>query len=98
MIGSFKEGETGSLARFYFDAERTGNFPTVIEKTLRRKLTMLEGASTERTLFNPRSNHYERLSGKLVGWSSLRINIQWRLIFRWREGVAYDIYLDPHKY
>ncbi|WP_407290600.1 hypothetical protein [Klebsiella quasipneumoniae] len=26
------------------------------------------------------------------------MSIQWRLIFRWRDGHAYDIYLDPHKY
>ncbi|WP_420800630.1 type II toxin-antitoxin system RelE/ParE family toxin [Photorhabdus thracensis] len=26
------------------------------------------------------------------------VNIQWRLIFRWRDGAAYDVYLDPHKY
>ncbi|WP_387695025.1 hypothetical protein [Photorhabdus sp. RM157S] len=24
--------------------------------------------------------------------------MQWRLIFRWRDGAAYDVYLDPHKY
>ncbi|EKJ3152443.1 type II toxin-antitoxin system RelE/ParE family toxin, partial [Escherichia coli] len=42
--------------------------------------------------------HYERLQGNLAGWSSIRVSIQWRLIFRWRDGHAYDIYLDPHKY
>ncbi|WP_118987115.1 type II toxin-antitoxin system RelE/ParE family toxin [Photorhabdus sp. CRCIA-P01] len=47
---------------------------------------------------HPRSNNYERLSGNLDGCSSIRVSIQWRLIFRWRDGHAYDLYLDPHKY
>ncbi|EKN3571020.1 type II toxin-antitoxin system RelE/ParE family toxin [Yersinia enterocolitica] len=38
------------------------------------------------------------MAGSLEGWSSIRVNIQWRLIFRWRDGAAQDVYLDPHKY
>lgn len=98
MIGSFKEGETGSLCRFYQYNELSGDIPIMITSQLRRKLSILAAASSERSLLQPRSNNYERLSGVLDGWSSIRINIQWRLIFRWREGVAYDVYLDPHKY
>ncbi|WP_407240447.1 type II toxin-antitoxin system RelE/ParE family toxin [Escherichia coli] len=49
-------------------------------------------------MFPPPGNNYERLQGNLAGWSSIRVSIQWRLIFRWRDGHAYDIYLDPHKY
>lgn len=98
MIGSFREGESGSLARFYFDNVRDGSIPATIESPLRRKLTLLDAASTEKSLFSPRSNNYERLAGNLEGWSSIRVSIQWRLIFRWRDGYAYDLYLDPHKY
>ncbi|KER04332.1 type II toxin-antitoxin system RelE/ParE family toxin [Photorhabdus temperata] len=98
MIGSFKDGENGSLCRFYLYNKRSREFPTSIEGQLRRKLSMLEAASTERSLFQPRSNNYERLASNLEGWSSIRVNIQWRLIFRWRDGAAYDVYLDPHKY
>ncbi|WLS81170.1 type II toxin-antitoxin system RelE/ParE family toxin (plasmid) [Erwinia pyri] len=98
MIGSFREGESGSLARFYFDNVRAGDIPATIECPLRRKLSLLDAASTEKSLFAPRSNNYERLAGNLEGWSSIRVSIQWRLIFRWREGHAYGLYLDPHKY
>ncbi|MFZ1873343.1 MAG: type II toxin-antitoxin system RelE/ParE family toxin [Chania sp.] len=98
MIGSFRDGEPGILCRFYQHNERSGVIPTSIESQLRRKLSMLAAASTERSLFQPRSNNYERLSGNLEGWLSIRVNIQWRLIFRWRDGAAYDVYLDPHKY
>jgi len=98
MIGSFKEGETGSLCRFYQRNQRNGELPASIENKLRRKLSMLAAASSERSLFQPRSNHYERLYGNLAGWSSIRVNIQWRLVFRWHDGAAFDVYLDPHKY
>lgn len=98
MIGSFKEGDTSPLARFYFDNVRAGNIPATIERPLRRKLSVLDAASSAKSLFAPRSNNYERLAGNLEGWSSIRVSIQWRLIFRWREGHAFDLYLDAHKY
>ncbi|MER2474452.1 MULTISPECIES: type II toxin-antitoxin system RelE/ParE family toxin [Photorhabdus] len=98
MIGSFRDGKTGSLAKFYFDNIRGGDIPATIINPLRRKLSLLEASTTEKSLFSPRSNNYERLSGNLDGWSSIRVSIQWRLIFRWRDGHAYDLYLDPHKY
>ncbi|MGC3874479.1 type II toxin-antitoxin system RelE/ParE family toxin [Halomonas sp. GXIMD04776] len=31
-------------------------------------------------------------------WCSIRVNKQYRLIFRWEGGVAQDTYLDPHVY
>ena len=48
----------------------------------------------------PPSNHFEQLSGKLQGKSSIRINDQWRLIFTWNDnkGEADGIYLDNHSY
>ncbi|NUW61663.1 type II toxin-antitoxin system RelE/ParE family toxin [Cronobacter muytjensii] len=98
MIGSFKDGPNGELATFYLHGTRSPQIPTIIEKPLRRKLSIIAAASSEKSLFAPPSNNYERLQGNLAGWSSIRVNLQWRLIFRWRESHAYDIYLDPHKY
>lgn len=98
MIENFRDGETSALCRFYRYNERCATIPGNIESQLRRKLSMLAAARTEKSLFQPPGNHYERLSGHLEGWSSIRVNIQWRIIFRWRDGAAYDIYLVPHKY
>jgi proteic killer suppression protein len=98
MIKSFRDGESGELGRFYLDAVRGAGIPSLLEGALRRKLTLIDAASEERALFIPRSNNYERLSGNLEGWSSIRVNIQWRLIFQWRDGAAYELYLDPHTY
>jgi proteic killer suppression protein len=48
----------------------------------------------------PPSNHFERLRGNLADFHSIRVNKQWRLIFRrdGARGVARDIYLDGHSY
>lgn len=43
------------------------------------------------TLRIPPGNHLEKLSGDLKGFWSLRVNDQWRIIFRWEEGNALDI-------
>ncbi|EER0916712.1 TPA: type II toxin-antitoxin system RelE/ParE family toxin [Escherichia coli] len=98
MIGSFKDGPGGELARFYFTGVRGPGIPNQIEKALRRKLSLLDAASCETSLFVPPGNNYERLRGNLNGWSSIRVSLQWRLIFQWRDGYAYDVYLDPHTY
>lgn len=98
MISSFRGGEESDLSQFYKRGIRSADIPALIEKPLRRKLSLIEAASEERDLFNPPSNNYERLSTNLAGWSSIRVNIKWRLIFRWRDGKAHDIYLDPHTY
>lgn len=98
MIGSFKDGQDGELARFYLNGKRSTGIPSMIEKPFRRKLSLIEAASSQKTLCAPPSNNYERLPGKLEGWSSIRVSLQWSLIFRWRDGHAYEIYLDPHTY
>jgi proteic killer suppression protein len=48
----------------------------------------------------PPSNYVEKLHGNLAGFHAIRVNNQWRLIFRWdgRSGEATDIYLDDHSY
>jgi plasmid maintenance system killer protein len=43
----------------------------------------------------PPSNHFERLRGNLAGFHSIRVNNQWRLVFRWDggRGEAERVYL-----
>jgi len=98
MIGSFRDGESGALAFFYLDNVRNCDIPASIEKQLRRKLSLIDAATTEKSLFAAHNNNYERLAGTLQGWSSIRVSIQWRLIFRRRDGQAYDLYLHPNKF
>jgi len=56
-----------------------------------RKLTLLNAASTLDFLRSPPGNRLEALSGDRKGHWSIRINQQWRLCFRWKDGDAYDV-------
>jgi toxin HigB-1 len=42
-------------------------------------------------LRRPPGNRLEALTGDLTGFHSIRINQQWRLIFRWLNGDAHDV-------
>jgi len=48
----------------------------------------------------PPSNHFETLRGNLAGCHSIRVDSQWRLIFRWdgSRGEATGVWLDDHGY
>ncbi len=61
---------------------------------------MVDDATTDQDLRVSPSNHFEKLRGNLAGFHSIRVNRQWRLIFRWdsRQREASEIYLDDHSY
>ena len=61
---------------------------------------MIDDATTDQDLRVPPSNRFEKLRGNLDGYHSVRVNQQWRLIFRWdgSRGEALDLYLDDHSY
>jgi len=59
---------------------------------------MIEHAHNESDLRIPPSNHFEPLKGDLKGFYSIRINKQFRVVFRYENGDAYDLYItDYHK-
>jgi len=62
------------------------------------KLDMINAAMDYRDLLWPPGNRYEELAPPLKGFSSIRVNDQYRLIFYWREGKAHGLFLDPHGY
>lgn len=86
------------LRKFFEEDAASKKIPADLRDRLFRKLQMLDDAETDVDLRVPPSNHFERLSGNLEGWRSIRVNIQWRLIFQWNEGNAANVYLDNHKY
>lgn len=94
MIISFGSKETKRI----WIGERVKNLPGEVQKIGRRKLRMLNNSSDLRDLSIPPSNRLERLSGKLMGYHSIRINDQWRIIFKWESGNAEEVrILDYHK-
>lgn len=56
-----------------------------------RKLDMIGAASCLKDLKIPPSNYLEALKGELKGWHSIRINDQYRIIFRWVNDAAEDV-------
>jgi len=97
MIASFRDDW---LRAFFVDDVRSRNIPPDLESRLFRKLQMIDDATTDLDLRVPPSNHFEKLRGKLEGLHSIRVNKQWRLVFRWdgRRGEASGVYLDDHSY
>ncbi len=97
MIASFRDGW---LRDFFVDDLRSKKIPSELESRLFRKLQMIDDAAEDRDLRVPPSNHFEKLLGDLEGFYSIRVNQQWRLIFRWdgAKGEASGVYLDDHSY
>ncbi|HEX3652149.1 MAG TPA: type II toxin-antitoxin system RelE/ParE family toxin [Rhizomicrobium sp.] len=97
MIGSFRDKW---LFDFFADNIRSTRIPADLTERLFRKLQLIDDATSDADLRVPPSNHFEKLAGNLRGWHSIRVNRQWRLVFRWNgeTGEANDIYLDKHEY
>jgi proteic killer suppression protein len=83
MIRSFGDKATGAL----FRDERVRQFAG-IARVAKRKLEALNAASRLEDLTVPPSNRLEKLKGDLKEFYSIRINDQWRVIFKW---IAHDV-------
>ncbi len=95
MIKSFREQW---LDDYFFQGKKSSNIQSTIESALKRKLEIIHVAEGECDLRVPPGNRFEHLSGNLKGWCSVRVNKQYRLIFKWDEKEASYVYLDPHTY
>ena len=86
MIKSFSCKDTEELA----SRDRVRRFVN-IERVAQRKLEMLAAATSLEDLKVPTSNHLEKLAGDRDGQYSIRVNLQWRVCFEWKEGHAYQV-------
>jgi toxin HigB-1 len=78
-------------AQRIFRAELSRRVPPDIQRNARRKLLALHAATELRHMAVPPGNRLEALKGRRKGQHSIRINDQWRICFRWREGNAYEV-------
>jgi len=93
MIASFGDRRTERL----YDGDRVRGFPADLVRVALRTLDMLHNARTLTDLRVPPGNRLEALRGNLDGLHSIRVNDQWRVVFRWRDGNAEDVRLmDCH--
>ncbi|QQR91324.1 MAG: type II toxin-antitoxin system RelE/ParE family toxin [Myxococcales bacterium] len=96
MIKSFGN----QLAEDLYDDKSTRvvrKFPAELRRVTRRKLLYLHDAAELTDLRVPPGNRLEALKGDMKGLHSIRVNKQWRVVFRWSEGDAYEVQvLDYH--
>lgn len=86
------------IADFFFDGEleRRAGWAG-IAKIVTRKLDMVHYAAKLDDLRSPPANRLEALKGGLAGFYSIRVNDQWRIVFRWTDGGAEDVdVIDYH--
>ena len=87
MILSFGNRETEKI----WNGTRVSKLPNQIQEIGRRKLRMLNNSYSLNDLMIPLSNRLEKLSGNLKEYYSIRINDQWRIIFKWKNNQASDV-------
>ena len=92
MIETFNCTETKKI----FYGQKSKKFDA-IAKVAKRKLDILHFAHAEKDLLAPPANRFEHLKGNLKGYCSIRINSQFRIIFRFQSGGAYEVQIiDYH--
>ena len=93
MLTSFGNKNTQKI----WEGERVKGLPTEVQEITRRKLRMLNNSQNLTDLMIPPSNRLEKLKGTLKNFYSIRVNDQWRIVFKWNNGHAYEVELiDYH--
>jgi len=93
MIQSFGSKDTQKI----WLGEHVKGLPPEIQHVARRKLRMINNSQNITDLRIPPANRLEKLSGKSKDFYSIRINDQWRIVFKWTTGNATEVkILDYH--
>ena len=93
VINGFADRRTKEL----FARERVKGLSAEIQRAALRKLLIIDAAAGIDDLRVPPGNRLEALRGDLRGFHSIRVNDQWRIVFRWSEGNASDVrIIDYH--
>lgn len=90
-------GDAGTEELFHGENTKAARrIPVLIWKTACRKLDMLNAAHELRDLMAPPGNRLEALRGDLAGKHSIRINGQFRVVFRWKDGNAHEVQIRDY--
>jgi proteic killer suppression protein len=96
VIQSFGDQPTADVWDGVSNA-RTRKLPPEVLNVAPRKLDLLNAAASIDDLRAPPGNRLEQLKGDLAGFHSIRINSQWRIIFRWTDAGPTDVrIIDYH--
>ncbi|MDB4385262.1 type II toxin-antitoxin system RelE/ParE family toxin [Opitutaceae bacterium] len=86
MIQSFADSETEAL----FHTEKSRRYNAIARVAL-RKMIQMNRAGLLSDLRVPPGNRLEPLKGDYAGFHSIRINDQWRIVFRWTESGPAEV-------
>ena len=92
MIRSFGSKETEKI----WNGIKSTKLPGEIQNIARRKLRMINNSFNISDLRIPPSNRLEKLKGDLSGFYSIRINDQWRIVFKFTNGNAFDVEITDY--
>jgi proteic killer suppression protein len=87
MITSFADRETERL----FQRNPVRRFPAELHRVMLRKLVQLDAVIALDELRVPLGKRLEKLKGDRAGQYSIRVNDQWRVCFRWKDGAPQDV-------
>lgn len=90
MIVSFGNRATSDLYHG-ISSSRIRRLPSQILESALYKLDLLNAAQSLDDLRSPPGNKLESLKGDFAGFHSIRINSQWRIVFRWQASNAHDV-------
>ena len=92
MIVSVADARTRAI----LEGERAKSFPQDVVRAAERKLAMLAAATSLADLRQPPGNRLEALQGDRAGFHSIKINRQWRVVFRWTEAGAEGVRIEDY--
>jgi toxin HigB-1 len=91
MIRSFGDKRTEALFRDEFVRDFQG-----IARIAKRKLEAVNAAHRLDDLAIPPSNRLEKLKGDLRDFYSIRVNDQWRVVFKWHNGEPHEVRITDY--
>ena len=93
MIRSFGDSRTEDI----FNGNRPKRLDVRVLQRAQLKLNYIHAAGKIEDLMVPPSNRLEKKKGDLKDFYAIRVNDQYRIIFRWKNGEAYDVqFMDYH--
>lgn len=95
MIASFKDSATEAI--FHGEGGKSiRRIPPPIRSSAARNLDLLNAAAQLSDLLAPPGNRREALKGDQQEKHSVRVNDQWRVVFRWDSGDAHDVEITDY--
>jgi len=93
MIRSFGDTRTETI----FQGQQVKRLDQELQRKALRRLRYIDAAERIEDLRTPPSNRLQKKTGDLKDYYAIWVNDQWRIIFKWENGHAFDVrFLDYH--